>query len=635
MDLYKNWDSCLAEPNRDIAFFDGIRITTDKISDSRWDRVLPILEEEQVFMCRAMRSQDLLKPGLKVLDIGTGSGVFAIWAAAHGCKVTAIDLSPRSIFFAKNNLSDPSNASLMKRNDGSVIVEEISIEKFSERDESFDIIFINAPYNPTAPGVSPALHASAGPVGLNIYSEQLPLAWRLLKPNGVIIGNQMCFHDKGSGSEWWSQVLQEKCPSEAGYVPSVKFSPILSEHEYSARSFLEQQYKHFLNSELNRTPSSKEIRKYIEDTVGAAATSREKVFSLYYFEITKENKKSSVERIIFKDIIPPKTWMDRIFLHRQIIEHTSAPNSFSFPVPALFLRNGLAHVSALFLDNKSTTSSQKEHRPEDSFKNSPLQKVLSWIRQIEITHEHKHKLDFVLIDFGPWIESNDKSGLANEAFFCCKKKLGVKPRSFIEDYQKNTICHQKLSIAPLLHPAFTGDTASDAWTGLQFQILHSDKPPLSTSDRQQLKLIKKWSEDLEKTFITCLSKSSENIVSDDNTGNFDDFIYAYDSLTLKDLSVPDQSNYINRIFNDYEELNNGNFFEKESSKLMRKDLESVHTVFHQRLRKLISKNIEGEISKDYCTFLIGIPINFATVSKAEPKEKKSQISENYRGGLWI
>ena len=39
-----------------VASFDGIYIEADPITDPRTDRVLPVMEEEQIFMCRQMEN---------------------------------------------------------------------------------------------------------------------------------------------------------------------------------------------------------------------------------------------------------------------------------------------------------------------------------------------------------------------------------------------------------------------------------------------------------------------------------------------------------------------------------------------------------------------------------------------------
>src|SRR5215213_8243121 len=87
-----------------IAPFDEFEIHADPITDPRRDRVLPVMEEEQIFMCRQMdRRLREAPPGGLALDVGTGSGVFAIWAAARGCQVLAIDVSARSLAMAADN----------------------------------------------------------------------------------------------------------------------------------------------------------------------------------------------------------------------------------------------------------------------------------------------------------------------------------------------------------------------------------------------------------------------------------------------------------------------------------------------------------------------------------------------------
>src|SRR5437763_973590 len=89
-----------------LSRFDGISIVADPITDARHDRVLPIMEEEQIFMCRQMDAViRRAGPGALALDVGTGSGVFAIWAARRGCRVLAVDVSMRAIAVTRRNAS--------------------------------------------------------------------------------------------------------------------------------------------------------------------------------------------------------------------------------------------------------------------------------------------------------------------------------------------------------------------------------------------------------------------------------------------------------------------------------------------------------------------------------------------------
>ena len=50
----RGWKPCYTDPVRGVAFFDGITIEADSILDAAGDKVLPVLEEEQVFTCRQM-----------------------------------------------------------------------------------------------------------------------------------------------------------------------------------------------------------------------------------------------------------------------------------------------------------------------------------------------------------------------------------------------------------------------------------------------------------------------------------------------------------------------------------------------------------------------------------------------------
>jgi ubiquinone/menaquinone biosynthesis C-methylase UbiE len=98
------------------AFFDGIYINTDSLGDCRVDRVIPIMEEGQIFMCRQMKQTiNRLKKekgaGLQVLDVGTGSGVLGIYAERilnegiddNLSTVQLLDKSQRALDRAKLN----------------------------------------------------------------------------------------------------------------------------------------------------------------------------------------------------------------------------------------------------------------------------------------------------------------------------------------------------------------------------------------------------------------------------------------------------------------------------------------------------------------------------------------------------
>jgi 2-polyprenyl-3-methyl-5-hydroxy-6-metoxy-1,4-benzoquinol methylase len=66
-----------------------------KKNDTPWENGLPQQEMQRLFM-------SYISPGETVLEIGCGLGTNALWLANAGFKVSAIDLSPTAIEFAKN-----------------------------------------------------------------------------------------------------------------------------------------------------------------------------------------------------------------------------------------------------------------------------------------------------------------------------------------------------------------------------------------------------------------------------------------------------------------------------------------------------------------------------------------------------
>ena len=194
--ISKDWPLCWVYPERGIAFFDEVFIEADPITNPRWDRVLPVLEEEQVFMCRQM--QPLLKNmgGGLVLDVGTGSGVFAIWAAKHGYRVLAIDINARALRNAEQNaranrITICDNLEALQNGSICFALERFDKRWVEKKEELFDIVFLSPPYNPTCPGVLPAQHASAGEDGQECFQKQIELVPGVLKKGGFCVGNQM------------------------------------------------------------------------------------------------------------------------------------------------------------------------------------------------------------------------------------------------------------------------------------------------------------------------------------------------------------------------------------------------------------------------------------------------------------
>jgi SAM-dependent methyltransferase len=317
-----SWKHCQTDPLEGIANFDAISIVSDSLLDRREDRVMPIFQEEQVLMCRLMRHR--LKFGQLVLDVGTGSGVLGIYAASKaGCRVVGIDISKRALRFAKANCQ--TNAVPVLRwperpEAGQLSLCNSSLEQFINRNpdlsSQFDVILLNPPFNPTCPTVFPALHASAGPDGQGPFRNQLHLVPTLQKVGGYSVGYQMSY---------------DRQPREVAAIASIRrayrhkcqitFAHVLRDKKWiGAEQFLRAQYESFLLASGPRNDPTKVILEQYIRSVGG----RNRQFSLIYYEVRRE---SSVIARAPKEVklprLPNKTWRDRIWLQRCIVDHSA------------------------------------------------------------------------------------------------------------------------------------------------------------------------------------------------------------------------------------------------------------------------------------------------------------------------
>jgi SAM-dependent methyltransferase len=164
-----------------------ILIVTDCWRYGGHDRVFPITHENLCFI-GLMRTPER---GL-ALDIGTGSGIFAIFIARKGLSVVGVDTNPRALalagFNAKLNNVE-SRIALVRGSLGS-----------SFRDGVFDYICCNLPFVPVPPGVTTFEHSYGGPTGRAVLEQILPDVGNLLKPEGIF---QMLVIDTGTAETPW------------------------------------------------------------------------------------------------------------------------------------------------------------------------------------------------------------------------------------------------------------------------------------------------------------------------------------------------------------------------------------------------------------------------------------------------
>lgn len=215
MSDYNNLSSAYdVNPFKKSAFFDGIYLKTDSFENQSSERVLPILAEEQMFICRQMiepiqQLQRSLGTSLNVLDIGTGSGVFAIYADKllnrkpnkdqKPSQILALDCSQRALEFAQKN-SKFNNCENLK------IIEPpqfYSDQVFDNQgktilEKSQHLILINPPFSPTycESKDNVALHSASGQDGMRVLREWMEFIPEHLHPKGMVIGYHMSLVSK-------------------------------------------------------------------------------------------------------------------------------------------------------------------------------------------------------------------------------------------------------------------------------------------------------------------------------------------------------------------------------------------------------------------------------------------------------
>ncbi|WP_393087734.1 HemK2/MTQ2 family protein methyltransferase [Streptomyces sp. LN704] len=120
-------------------------------------------------------------PATKVLEIGTGTGVLALSAAARGAQVTAVDVSWRAVATARLN-------ALRQGLPLRVLHGDFTARTSSSR---YDIVLANPPYVPS-PGIGlpaggPARAWDAGPDGRVVIDRICASAPALLRTGGVLL----------------------------------------------------------------------------------------------------------------------------------------------------------------------------------------------------------------------------------------------------------------------------------------------------------------------------------------------------------------------------------------------------------------------------------------------------------------
>ncbi|MBW2316583.1 MAG: metalloregulator ArsR/SmtB family transcription factor [Deltaproteobacteria bacterium] len=152
---------------RTRAFFDAV--------GPEWDALRKVFNDDSL---RARAVARLMPAGLTVADIGTGTGILARELHALGCRVVAVDHSPRMLEAARANL-DEAGASDVELREGSA-------EALPLTDGEVDAAFAHM-----------VLHYLANP------AEAITEMVRVLAPGGVVVLVDFERHDR----EWMREEL--------------------------------------------------------------------------------------------------------------------------------------------------------------------------------------------------------------------------------------------------------------------------------------------------------------------------------------------------------------------------------------------------------------------------------------------
>lgn len=145
-------------------------VLTDLYTQRNFHRVFPIYPDESDVLARHIR----ICRGQRVLDLGTGSGIYSIVAAARGGNVLATDINPRCVDMTRLN-------ALL--NGLSSVVEAAQSDLFTGIPrQKFDTIICNPPY-----GLRPKpvfLHGDGGIDGMQLTRKIVQNLPRYVAKNG-------------------------------------------------------------------------------------------------------------------------------------------------------------------------------------------------------------------------------------------------------------------------------------------------------------------------------------------------------------------------------------------------------------------------------------------------------------------
>ncbi|MFZ0544200.1 MAG: HemK2/MTQ2 family protein methyltransferase [Candidatus Promineifilaceae bacterium] len=180
----------------------------------------PVLLRTGEFMAQTLAAINI-PPQAKVLDLGTGSGVGAVFTARHGAEVTAVDINPEAVRCAQMN-------ALLNHLDDHI--QTLQSDLFSSlADQRFDLILFNPPFYRGRPSSS-LDHAWRGEDVFERFTAELH---DHLTPNGQAL---LILSSDGDGNELLALLADQ------GYAVTIKAEKNLINEQLTMYAVQQEQH---------------------------------------------------------------------------------------------------------------------------------------------------------------------------------------------------------------------------------------------------------------------------------------------------------------------------------------------------------------------------------------------------------
>ena len=637
------WAPCYADPERGVAFFDGITIEADPLTSSRWDRVLPVFEEEQIFVCRQLSERLKEHPGSLVLDIGTGNGVYAIWAATHGCRVVAIDCSSRAIWMARQNAVRNGIEvvdSFNELKEGAILLVEQGLKDFASSwaKEKFGFVLLSSPYTPTCKGFYPAQYAAADQDGQGVFKDWIKNVPSLLEYNGFCVGHQMSLATTERYPrifDWFKSAFSNQC--EIRHTRMIGENKVGDDIEIG--DFLRNLYQNL--PQITQLPDETDVETYVRSVEKAAVPDSH--FALLYFEIKKTATNQATNCTEFEAVRPTnKTWELRANAHRHVFNHHASLNSF--PSPSLFLHDAVFSERLLPKETSNRDISEK-------WQQSILSYVDSWLNQYSLLNEGVNSLsntdcsfDTIVVDTTPWYQNFDGViGLPQEISVWTSPKYQEYTSDLMAQYHATVRSMLNSKTGLFLHPHLTGKNFPGRWRDMHSSMLHGEAPiPLASTEEKSLlnSIGQKYQRCYDDLNISTSSRWLQELEEEGYLFSLSEGqAYSWtkiEPLNLEEAVLYSRTMFEERIFElnpelksdfDYEQkLRDKSNFDSED---VARDMELCHLFYHDQLREAVKSTV-GATARWSTLFVIPL-----TLSPAPETSEASDVPEAYRGGIWV